>query len=155
MQTGPSCPVCGANGWRPFAAKGAAGLEICRYCRLVRRAGRIPSPVEPASPPAPPLGPVAHLEVRGAVGRADDPDAFVAGLAAALAAGGLLHLVEPDIHHWRRPRDLARWPGFAPEATRFWFGARTLTRLLERHGLMLVSRRRLLRPEIDLLARRR
>jgi hypothetical protein len=155
MTTRTACPVCGANGWRPFVVTGAAGLEICRYCRLVRRAGQSAALAAPAPVPTPPPGGFARLDICASVGRAEDPDAFVAGLAATLAPGGLLHLVEPDIHHWLRPRDLARWPGFAPEVTRHWFGARTLTRLLERHGLMLVRRRRLLRPEIDLLARRR
>jgi hypothetical protein len=98
--------------------------------------------------------PFARLACHDVIGRAPDPALAVASLAALLGPGGLVHVTEPDFHHWRRPKDLATWPGFAPGERRHWFAARTLTRLLADHGLWLSHRRRRLTPLIDLVARK-
>ena len=89
-----------------------------------------------------------RLDCVDALGRADDPARAAAALARMAAPGALIRVAEPDLGHWRRA-DLL------PEARSHWFAARTLTRLLDAHGIRLVRRRRfLLRPVIDLLARR-
>jgi len=98
--------------------------------------------------------PFARLSCHDVIGRAPNPAVLVADLAALLEQGGLIHITEPDFHHWRRPADLEGWAGFAPGQRSHWFAPRTLTRLLADHGLWLVRRRRRLSPLIDLVARK-
>lgn len=83
-----------------------------------------------------------------------DVNPFVAAIAAALRPGGLLYLTTPDIGHWRRPRDLRDWDGFAPPAHCLYFDPATLRRLLAKHGLKTVFRFPALKPGIKLVARR-
>ena len=98
--------------------------------------------------------PFSRLSCHDVIGRAPDPAVLVAHLASLLARGGLIHITEPDFHHWRRPANLDGWAGFAPGSRSHWFAAHTLTRLLANHGLWLVRRRRRLAPVIDLVARK-
>lgn len=84
-----------------------------------------------------------------------DPNRFVARLAEATAPGGILYLTTPDISHWRRPRDLARWDAFCPPSHCLYFSPRNLERLLAKHGFDVVRRRLALKPGIKLFARRR
>jgi 2-polyprenyl-3-methyl-5-hydroxy-6-metoxy-1,4-benzoquinol methylase len=81
-------------------------------------------------------------------------DRFAAALAAALAPGGHLYITTPDIGHWRRPRDLASWDGFAPPAHCLYFRPRSLAHLLARHGLEIVSRGLAFKPGIKMLCRK-
>jgi 2-polyprenyl-3-methyl-5-hydroxy-6-metoxy-1,4-benzoquinol methylase len=85
---------------------------------------------------------------------APDSNGFVAALAAALKPGGVLYLTTPDIDHWRRPRDLARWDAFCPPAHCVYFNPRNLTLLLQRHGLAVVHRAIAFKPGIKLVARK-
>lgn len=177
------CPVCGGHALRLLETGSSPGadnvprLECCRHCRLVRLAKPLPA-LEFSSPAAMPptalpggegqvrwtaqgvavsgsgAAPFARLACHDVIGRAPDPARAVACLATLLGPGGLVHMTEPDFHHWRRPSNLAAWPGFAPGERRHWFAARTLTRLLANHGLWLVHRRRSFTPLIDLVARK-
>jgi 2-polyprenyl-3-methyl-5-hydroxy-6-metoxy-1,4-benzoquinol methylase len=83
-----------------------------------------------------------------------DCNRFAARLASVLRPGGLLYLTTPDIGHWRRPKDLARWDGFAPPAHCLYFTPRNLAMLLERHGFEVVRRRFAWKPGIKIIARR-
>ena len=82
-------------------------------------------------------------------------DRFAASLARVLKPGGFLYVTTPDIGHWRRPRDLARWDGFSPPAHCLYFRPESLRRLLERHGLGLVRREPAFKPGIKMLCRKR
>ncbi|MBM3540837.1 MAG: class I SAM-dependent methyltransferase, partial [Alphaproteobacteria bacterium] len=81
-------------------------------------------------------------------------DRFAASLARALRPGGYLYVTTPDIGHWRRPRDLASWDGFAPPAHCLYFRPESLRRLLARHGLALVRREPAFKPGIKMLCRK-
>ena len=169
------CPVCGGHALRPLRpAQGhVPALACCLHCRLVRLEAPLPlagcaSPgAEAAQPPGhvrwdgqavvvsgPDTAPFSQLSCHDVIGRAPDPALLVARLAALLGRGGLIHITEPDFHHWRRPANLDGWAGFAPGSRSHWFGTHTLTRLLADHGLWLVRRRRRLAPVIDLVARK-
>jgi 2-polyprenyl-3-methyl-5-hydroxy-6-metoxy-1,4-benzoquinol methylase len=84
-----------------------------------------------------------------------DCNRFAAKLASVVRPGGLLYLTTPDIGHWRRPRDLARWDGFAPPAHCLYFSPRNLSMLLDRYGFDVVRRRFAWKPGIKIIARRR
>ena len=84
-----------------------------------------------------------------------DVNAFVAGIVGVMKPGGFLYLTTPDLGHWRRPRDITRWDAFAPPGHCLYFGAANLARLLERHALAVVKRRRSWKPGLRMLARRR
>ena len=66
-----------------------------------------------------------------------DLNVVAAELKRLLAPGGLLHVRTPDVGHWRRTRDLARWPEIKPSEHLYYFDKRTLPRLLAKHGLRL------------------
>lgn len=121
------------------AAKRAAGAEF--------RQGR----VEETSLPADTFDLVYCSEV---IEHSPDPQAFMSALARALKPGGLLYLTTPDIGHWRRPRDLARWDGFDPPRHCCYFTRTSLERVLAQHGLVVVRRWFAWKPGLKLLARR-
>ncbi len=83
-----------------------------------------------------------------------DVNRFVSSIAALMAPGGVLFLTTPDISHWRRPRDLAEWDGFAPPSHCLYFSPSNLARLLSRHGLRIVHHRPAFKPGIKVLARK-
>jgi SAM-dependent methyltransferase len=84
------------------------------------------------------------------------PDAygFTAAIAALMKPGAVLYLTTPDIGHWRRPRDLARWDAFCPPAHCLYFSRPNLTRLLGRHGLEVFKTQFAWKPGIKLFARK-
>ena len=84
-----------------------------------------------------------------------DVNAFVGAMTSLLRPDGHLYLTTPDIGHWRRPRDLARWDGFSPPAHCLYFGPGNLKRLLERHGFAVIKRGWAFKPGIKVLARLR
>jgi SAM-dependent methyltransferase len=83
-----------------------------------------------------------------------DCHGFVAALARAMRPGGLLYITTPDITHWRRPRDVTRWDGFNPPSHCIYFSPASLSGLLARHGLRVVSKRPAFKPGIKFIARR-
>ncbi len=78
----------------------------------------------------------------------------MAKLAAVLRPRGVLYLTTPDIDHWHRPRDLARWDAFCPPAHCLYFNPKNLARLLGAHGLTVVWRALSFKPGIKLIARK-
>ena len=82
------------------------------------------------------------------------PRRFAATVARLLAPGGCLYLTTPDIGHWRRPRELARWDAFDPPAHCIYFRPRSLRLLMERQGLRLIRRAVAVKPGIKMLFRR-
>lgn len=84
-----------------------------------------------------------------------DANSFVAAIASLMPAGAVLYLTTPDIGHWRRPRDLARWDAFDPPAHCLYFDGSTLPRLLTKHGFTDIRRRPAWKPGLKVIARRR
>ena len=66
-----------------------------------------------------------------------DLNAVVAEMKRLLTPDGILHVRTPDVGHWTRPRNLARWHEVKPSRHLYYFDKRTLPRLLARHGLAL------------------
>ena len=85
---------------------------------------------------------------------APDANKFVSALAAAAKRGGTLYLTTPDITHWRRPRDLAKWDGYKPPEHCLYFSPSNLRRLLERHGFAVERTAWAWKPGIKMVARR-
>ena len=85
---------------------------------------------------------------------APDCHAFLAQVTAVLKDGGLLYLTTPDIDHWRRPKNILEWDGFAPPGHCLYFNPRNLQILLEQHGLTVVRRSVAWKPGIKLYARK-
>ncbi|MEX2480424.1 MAG: class I SAM-dependent methyltransferase [Gammaproteobacteria bacterium] len=84
-----------------------------------------------------------------------DLNAFVAELARILAPHGVLDLGTPDIGHWRVPRRLERWDELKPSEHLYYFDRKTLGRLLDRHGLVIVRSRFALKPGLKVSVRHR
>ncbi|MDE0415469.1 MAG: class I SAM-dependent methyltransferase [bacterium] len=85
---------------------------------------------------------------------APDANRFVSAVAALMAPGGVLFLTTPDISHWRRPRDITAWDAFTPPNHCLYFNPSNLTLLLANHRLHVVRRRLVLKPGIQVLARK-
>jgi 2-polyprenyl-3-methyl-5-hydroxy-6-metoxy-1,4-benzoquinol methylase len=80
-----------------------------------------------------------------------DVNAFVAAIAQLMKPTGQLYLTTPDIGHWRRPKDIARWDAFDPPAHCLYFDRASLTRLLAKHGLKILRRDLALKPGLKVL----
>jgi 2-polyprenyl-3-methyl-5-hydroxy-6-metoxy-1,4-benzoquinol methylase len=80
-----------------------------------------------------------------------DVNAFVAAIALLMKPDGRLYLTTPDIGHWRRPKDVARWDAFDPPAHCLYFDRSSLTRLLAKHGLRILRRDLALKPGLKVL----
>lgn len=85
---------------------------------------------------------------------APDCHAFLTRLTAIMKDGGLLYLTTPDIDHWRRPKNILEWDGFAPPGHCLYFNPTNLEMLLARHGLAVVRRSFAWKPGIKLYARK-
>lgn len=80
-----------------------------------------------------------------------DVNAFVAAIARLMKPDGRLYLTTPDIGHWRRPKEIARWDAFDPPAHCLYFDRASLTRLLAKHGLRILRRDLALKPGLKVL----
>ena len=80
-----------------------------------------------------------------------DVNAFVAAIARLMKPDGRLYLTTPDIGHWRRPKNIARWDAFDPPAHCLYFDRASLTRLLAKHGLRILRRDLALKPGLKVL----
>lgn len=82
------------------------------------------------------------------------PRPFLNAIVALLAPGGILFITTPDISHWRVPKDIRTWIGFAPPAHCVYFTPNSLIRLTTEVGLQLVRRRWAFKPGIKLICRK-
>lgn len=100
--------------------------------------------------------PDAHFDAISAydvIEHVPDLNAFVAELVRVLRPDGVIEIGTPDIGHWRVPRELSSWGEIKPSEHLYYFDRRTLTRLLEKHGLRTDRIRLALKPGLKLCAR--
>ena len=83
-----------------------------------------------------------------------DIDRFMGAIVERLNPGGHVYVTTPDIGHWRRPRNLVDWDGFAPPAHCLYFRPASLRALAERHGLSVIETRFAWKPGIKMLLKR-
>jgi SAM-dependent methyltransferase len=83
-----------------------------------------------------------------------DINGFIDAIRRVMEPGAPLYLTTPDIGHWRRPRELARWDGFKPPSHCVYFNPGALVGFLERHGFRILRRRLAFKPGIKLIAAR-
>ncbi len=98
--------------------------------------------------------PAGHFDVVSlydVIEHVPDLNATVAELGRILAPGGIIEIRTPDVGHWRTPRDLATWPEVKPSEHLYYFDRRTLPRLFERHALVAVERRPMLKTALDMV----
>ena len=81
------------------------------------------------------------------------PRAFVKAIADLLAPEGILFITTPDISHWRVPKDIRTWIGFAPPAHCVYFTPGSLIGLIEEFGIRVIRRRWAFKPGIKLIGR--
>ena len=77
-----------------------------------------------------------------------DINSLVKELKRILAVNGVIDIITPDIGHWRTPRDLSSWNEIKPSEHLYYFDKNTLSLLLEKHGLKIVSRRFHTKPSL-------
>jgi SAM-dependent methyltransferase len=83
-----------------------------------------------------------------------DPQAFVDDLRALLNPGGIVFLTTPHATHFRIPQDILSWYGLKPPEHIVLFGRKSITALLERRGLEVLSAPLRLKTTLKVVARR-
>lgn len=81
-----------------------------------------------------------------------DLNILVSELKRILAPGGIIDIVTPDIDHWRVPRDLSSWNEIKPSEHLYYFSKKTLSLLLEKHGLRIKQTRAHFKPSLRVYA---
>jgi len=89
----------------------------------------------------PPVEPYAVITLLDLIEHVTEPNGLLAAVSARLQTGGLVVLVTPDIGSLAARLSGRRWWHFRVAHINF-FNRRSATRLLERHGLEIVRRRR-------------
>jgi 2-polyprenyl-3-methyl-5-hydroxy-6-metoxy-1,4-benzoquinol methylase len=69
-------------------------------------------------------------------------------LKRILAVNGVIDIITPDVGHWRTPGDLSAWNEIKPSEHLYYFNSKTLSLLLEKHGLQIVKKRIHMKPSL-------
>ena len=70
-----------------------------------------------------------------------DLNRTVTELKRILNQDGIIDIITPDIDHWRVPKPLSEWKEIKPSEHLYYFNNKTLTRLLDKHGLTIINQR--------------
>jgi 2-polyprenyl-3-methyl-5-hydroxy-6-metoxy-1,4-benzoquinol methylase len=70
-----------------------------------------------------------------------DLNRTVTELNRILNQDGIIDIITPDINHWRVPKPLSEWKEIKPSEHLYYFNNKTLTRLLDKHGLKIIKQR--------------
>lgn len=79
----------------------------------------------------------------------------VAELKRILAPGGVIEIRTPDEGHWLTPKDLSRWKEVKPSEHLYYFNADTLAKTFANHDLVVVRRRLMFKPALDMFFKHR
>ncbi len=71
---------------------------------------------------------------------------IVKELKRVLSINGVIEIWTPDIGHWRVPKSLIEWDAIKPSEHLYYFNKETLSMILQKHGLKIMSRRFSLKP---------
>jgi 2-polyprenyl-3-methyl-5-hydroxy-6-metoxy-1,4-benzoquinol methylase len=84
----------------------------------------------------------------------NDPERFIAAIAAVLKPGGLLYLTAPDGGHPLVPRKFENWGMVTPPNHLTYFTREGMRQLLGRHGLEIEGFQWAFKPGMKLFARK-
>lgn len=77
-----------------------------------------------------------------------DLNSLTKELKRILAIAGVIDIITPDISHWRTPGNLSTWDEIKPSEHLYYFNGKTLSLLLEKHGLEIVKKRFHTKPSL-------
>ena len=72
-----------------------------------------------------------------------------ASIARTLSKNGVIEILTPDIGHWRVPEPLIEWDAISPSKHLYYFNKKTLSMLLNKHGLKIIKKRFSLKPGLQ------
>ena len=78
-----------------------------------------------------------------------DLNVAVKKLKRILSENGVIEIWTPDIGHWRRPKALIEWDAIKPSEHLYYFDKKTLSMLLNKHGLKIIKKRFSLKPGLQ------
>jgi 2-polyprenyl-3-methyl-5-hydroxy-6-metoxy-1,4-benzoquinol methylase len=79
-----------------------------------------------------------------------DLNLFLSEVKRILKPQGVVDVGTPDIGHWRVPKDLPTWNEFKPSEHLYYFNKSTLSQLLEKYKLRILTRRFALKPSLKI-----
>ena len=79
-----------------------------------------------------------------------DLNALVSELKRIIKPGGIVEIRTPDVAHWQTPDDLSTWKEVKPSEHLYYFSAPTLEQLFLNNGLVLLKRRLMFKPALDM-----
>lgn len=85
----------------------------------------------------------------------NDPESFIAAVAALVAPGGLLYLTAPDGGHFGVPKNFADWGMVCPPEHLTFFSRKGVSLLLARHGLVVERFQIAFKPGLKAFARKK
>ncbi len=78
-----------------------------------------------------------------------DLNEIVKELKRILSKNGVIEIWTPDIGHWRVPEPLIEWEAIKPSVHLYYFNKKTLSMLLNKHGLKIIKKRFALKPGLQ------
>lgn len=78
-----------------------------------------------------------------------DLNKIVKELKRVLSKDGVIEIWTPDIGHWRVPEPLIEWRAISPSKHLYYFNKKTLSMLLNKHGLKIIKKRFSLKPGLQ------
>ena len=79
-----------------------------------------------------------------------DLNAVVSELSRLVKPGGVIEIRTPDVAHWQTPNDLSTWKEVKPSEHLYYFSAQTLEKLFTNNKLVLLKRRLMFKPALDM-----
>ncbi len=76
---------------------------------------------------------------------------IITELKRILSKNGVIEIWTPDIGHWRVPKSLIEWEAIKPSEHLYYFNKKTLSMLLNKHGLKIIKKRFSLKPGLHVL----
>ena len=79
-----------------------------------------------------------------------DLNKFVTEISRILTKEGVLDIRTPDEGHWAVPKDRSKWNAVIPSEHLYYFNSKTLTMLLQQHGLKMIKHKFNFKPTLKM-----